>query len=58
MKHIKEVYETYKHFDKILSDEKFLTMRHEDENFPIQYKILHDLWRAIKNEVEEVNNAN
>ena len=41
---IKEVYEKYKHLDPLLSDEKWI------EGADFKYRIMYDLWQAIKGE--------
>lgn len=43
---ITEVYEKYKHFDKLFSDKTWLPET-------IQGRILFEMWDAIKNEVKE-----
>lgn len=46
MMSIQEVYEKYKHLDKLLSDQEWL------DSLNIQSLILYDLWQAIKLAVE------
>ena len=45
---LKEVYERYKHLDKLLIDENW-----GGEN-DLQFQILTDLWKAVKNEAEVI----
>ena len=47
---IKEVYEEYKHFARLLSDKEWLTKGEENEKTFI-YHLLYDFWQAIKTEV-------
>jgi hypothetical protein len=44
---VKEVYEKYKHLDKILSVEDRLWIENPE------YVIMHDLWQAVKGECEK-----
>lgn len=44
MQEVKEVYEKYKHMDKVLCDTFLLDVKHN-----IKDKMLYDLWQAIKN---------
>lgn len=43
---IKEVYEKWKHCDRLFSDKKWLSVNWQGE-------VLYDLWQAIKEHCEE-----
>lgn len=48
MKHIKEVYEKYKHLDSLLSDYDWMVASSDPRE-----AMLYELWQAIKKTVEE-----
>jgi hypothetical protein len=43
---ISEVYEKFKHFDKIICDPNFLKDAHDDVNYPML--LTYEMWNAIK----------
>jgi len=44
---VREVFEKYKHLDKLLSDNRTV------DEFSMQSLILFDLWQAVKKECQE-----
>ncbi len=50
---VNDVYEKYKHLDKVLSDKFLMCMKDENDEFHIFRVMLYELWQTIKSDMQE-----